>query len=64
MLNPHPHPPTPPLQVDDVHPFYADLMNVLYDKVGCPLLSGASLLPAQLAPLTPRARLLRLLRAC
>ncbi len=22
-----------PLQVDDVHPFYADLMNVLYDKV-------------------------------
>ena len=21
-------------KVDDVHPFYADLMNVLYDKVG------------------------------
>lgn len=23
----------PSLQVDDVHPFYGDLMNVLYDKV-------------------------------
>lgn len=23
-------------QVDDVHPFYGDLMNVLYDKVRPP----------------------------
>lgn len=22
-------------KVDDVHPFYSDLLNVLYDKVGC-----------------------------
>lgn len=24
--------PSSPPQVDDIHPFYADLLNVLYDK--------------------------------
>lgn len=31
-------------RVDDVHPFYADLMNVLYDKVRVSLASRLALL--------------------
>lgn len=32
-LTPRPH----ANQVDDIHPFYSDLLNVLYDKVTFPL---------------------------
>lgn len=30
--NPNPNYPLPPLMLQDIHPFYADLLNILYDR--------------------------------